>query len=58
MLLLNTLDLRLIGYSLNSISCCDIVGAKLGAVGYSGFTPWYYDIDVGLPRPDYDRIIT
>lgn len=42
----------------NGLTYYIVGGSMLGAVRHGGFIPWDDDIDVVLPRPDYDRLLS
>ena len=57
-ILLEMLDKFLLICNEYNLSYTLLGGSVLGAVRHRGIIPWDDDIDIGMPRPDYDRLLS
>lgn len=54
---LSLLKKLLIFFKENNIKYYALGGTLLGAVRHKGFIPWDDDIDIGVPRKDYEKLL-
>ena len=57
MVMLNIIKAIHAFFSKTGIRYVLLYGSLLGAIRHNGFIPWDNDMDIGVPRPDYDRLL-
>lgn len=56
-------ELKLLSYfdefcNINRLKYSLVYGTLIGAARHKGFIPWDDDIDVAMPRPDYEKLLS
>lgn len=57
-ILINILDEFILLCENNNLKYTLLGGSVLGAIRHQGIIPWDDDIDIGMPRPDYNKFLS